>query len=56
MLSHKKTQALLEMISDPSQTFDKVLTMFQKSFPKPQQFRAGYTLCYLLNEDVSGEL
>ena len=52
MLSHKETQTLLEIISDPSQSFDKCITSFQKAFPKPQAFRAGCTLCYLLDEDV----
>ena len=52
MLSPKETQTLLEIISDPSQSFDKCITSFHKAFPKPQAFRAGYTLCYLLDEDV----
>jgi len=52
MLNPKETQSLIEVISDPSQTFEKFVINFQKTFTKAQHFRAGRTLCYMLDEDL----
>lgn len=52
MLNPRETQSLIEVISDPSQTFEQFIQSFQKTFSKTQHFRAGRTLCYMMDEDL----
>jgi hypothetical protein len=53
MMTQEELSKLLDLVKENSQTFDNVLSQFNKVFPKNDQFRACMALCYLIENNVS---
>lgn len=52
MMNQEELNKLLDILKENAQTFDNVLSQFNKVFPKQDQFRACMALCYMLENNV----
>ena len=52
MLSQDDLSNLYQIISDDSKTFESIGTSFQKTFAKPDQFKVGITIWFLLKDNL----